>query len=189
MTYYEGILVSSGESINSAAIGAEIEDSTLGCQIYRPSDTARNLNEGSRFTFSLTDDPLLFFKGALTGHDSPTEEEIEPEDLEEKDGFYHPEEANRVYFCEVKKFGEMSQEDEYGEAKIKLVEAEVLDVEGEDDHIGRDDPLVDAMVHATRMYVADEAQREELEKKIREVLSDIDSRLKDRIIRFVKEMR
>ncbi len=189
MTYYEGLLLSEDDRINLAAIGAEIEDSKLGCQIYRPSDTARNLKKGFRFTYCLTDDPSLFFKGALTGHDDPDYSEIDEDRLKEEEGLSYPKKATRVYFCDVERTTEIKEEDEYGEARIKLVEAKILEKKMQGEYIGRENPLIEAMVPASRMYVAEGEQKSTLERKVKTSLPESDSDLKDRILDFVEEMR
>ncbi len=186
MTYYEGILVTDGDTPNAAAIGAEIEDGRLGSQIYLPSDTGRKLEEEVKFTFSLVDRPDLFFKAALTGHDEPGESELSEERLVEEDGFLYPNEATKIYFCKVGKIKIISEEDRYGEANIKLIEAEILEEKGSGDNIGRESPLIDAMVHASRMFVADQEQKLELKKKIENILDESGSELKHKILDFVE---
>ncbi len=186
MTYYEGILVANGSSINAAAIGAEIDEGSIGSQVYKPSDTARKLKDGSRFTFSLTDKPELFYKVALAGHDRPQRSELSKDDLVKDGGFFYPKDATRIYFCEVKRTRTIKEKDEYGDTEIKLVEGEVLEKRGDGDHIGREEPLVDAMVYATRMYVADEEQKKSIKEKVEDVLAENDSNLKKKILDFVE---
>ncbi|MFW5945691.1 MAG: DUF447 domain-containing protein [Candidatus Natronoplasma sp.] len=186
MSYYEGILVTDGDSPNAAAIGAEIEDERFGSRIYLPSDTGRKLEEEINFTFSLTDEPVLFFKAALTGHDESDESELSTDGLVEEDGYLYPVEATKIYFCNVVRTKVVSEEDRYGEANIKLIEAEIVEEKGNNGYIGRENPLVDAMVYASRMLVADEGQKVELKKKIEDILDESESELKRKIFDFVE---
>ncbi len=187
MSYYEGILVTTNHRPNAAAIGAEIEGDRIGSQIYLPSDTARRLDEDVRFTYSLTSDPRLFYKAALTGHDEPEKPELEPQNLKaEDDDFIYPSGATKTYFCEVKRTKIITEKDDYGKANIKLIEAEVIKKKGTDEYIGRENPLVDAMVYASRMFVADEEQKEWIREKVKSVLEDTDSKLKGKILDFVE---
>ncbi|GEM_PF-1675762 len=194
MVYHEGILVTSNEVVNAAAIGADIEASKIRCMIYRPSDTARNLESEKRFTYCLTDDPLLFFKGALTGNDEPKSPELSEEELCLQDDFFYPKKATKVYFCTVDSTFEKYIFDEYGEARLKGVEGTIIceNKIREAQPLDREDPLVDAMVHATRLSIADEEKKESLQGKIREILAAEESTknhrkdVKDKIIEFVE---
>ncbi len=122
--------------------------------LYFPSDTARRLDEGIPFTFSLTNDPELFYRAALTGHDEPNMPELDLHDLEEKgERYLYPSKASKTYFCEVKRTEVIKETDQYGEAKIKLIEGKILEKKGEGEYIGRENPLVDAMVHASRIFL------------------------------------
>ncbi len=172
MVYHEGILVSSNEVINSAAIGAEITRSRIRCNIYKPSDTARNLEIGSEFTYSLTDDICLFFRSALTGRNKPDQAELTEEELHSQKGFFYPKRAASVYFCRVEDLTVKEIRDEYGEAEIKKIEGNILWKEEmrEAEPLDRDDALIDAMVHASRLSIADEKQREGLREKIKTIL-------------------
>ncbi|MBS3816988.1 MAG: DUF447 family protein [Candidatus Thermoplasmatota archaeon] len=187
MAYYEGILTSTNHLINSAAIGAEIKEDKIVCEIYRPSDTARNLDENKRFTFSLTADPTLFFKGSLTGHNDPDYEEIGEEELKKEEDFFYPVNSTKTYFCRVKDIDEKKVRDEYGGSELKKVTAPIIEEKGEkNNYIGRKNPLVDAMVHATRIYVADERQKKKIREKVREILKDNESELKKKILEFIE---
>lgn len=187
MSYYEGILITTDNRPNAAAIGAEIEDDKIGSHVYLPSDTGRRLNEGVRFTYSLTKDPELFYKSALTGHDEPDVPELSTENLKKQgEGFFYPSEATKIYFCEVNRTRKITEKDEYGEAKIKLIEAKVLKERGNEEYIGRENPFVDAMVYASRMFVADEEQKERIEKRVNSILEETESDLKRKILEFVE---
>jgi len=187
MSYYEGILVTTNQIPNAAAIGAEIEGNRIGSQVYLPSDTGRRLEEGVRFTYSLTTDPELFYKAALTGHNEPNESELTTTNLkDENKDFIYPSEATKIYFCEVKRTKMITEKDDYGKAKIKLIEAEILKDKGTEEYIGRENELVDAMVYASRMFVADEKQKERIKERVKSVLEDTDSNLKGKILDFVE---
>lgn len=187
MSYYEGILVTEGYRPNAAAIGAEIDGDKIASQIYLPSDTGRRLDEEVRFTFSLTTDPDLFYKAALTGHNEPNMPELSFESLKYGDeDFLYPSKASKIYFCEVKRTEKITEMDKYGEAKIKLIEGKILDERGPDEYIGRENPLVDAMVYASRMFVAGEEQQERIREKVKSILEDDESDLKEKILDFVE---
>ncbi|MEF8873127.1 MAG: DUF447 domain-containing protein [Candidatus Thermoplasmatota archaeon] len=196
MVYHEGILVSSNEVVNAAAIGADIETQKIRCRVYRPSDTARNLEPREKFTFSLTDDPSLFFKGALTGRDEPDNAELSEEELSRQDAFFYPDRATKVYFCRVESTSEKKITDRYGETRLKRVEGKVLfeEQKNKGQHLDRKNPLLDAMVHASRLPVADERQRKDLQKKVRSVLNSFEpdsktdqAKIKNKIIGFIEE--
>ncbi len=187
MSYYEGILVTTDHRPNAAAIGAEIEGDRIGSQVYLPSDTARRLDEEVRFTFSLTTDPGLFYKAALTGHNEPDKAELESQNLkDEGDDFIYPSKATKTYYCEVKRTKMITEKDDYGKANIKLIEAEILKEKGVGEYIGRENLLVDAMVYASRMFVADEEQKEKIRERVKSVLEDTESDLKEKILDFVE---
>jgi len=187
MSYYEGILVTTNHRHNAAAIGAEINDDIIVSQIYLPSDTSRRLDEGVRFTYSLTTNPELFYKAALTGHNDPDMSELSSTELkEEEGGFFYPVEASKSYFCKVKSTKMITETDEYGEAKIKLIAAQTLKERGAEDYIGRENPLVEAMVHASRMFVADKEQKKHIRNKVKSVLDGVESDLKQKILDFVE---
>ncbi len=187
MAYYEGILVTKENRPNAAAIGAEIDADKIGSQVYFPSDTARRLDEGIPFTFSLTNDPELFYRAALTGHDEPNMPELDLHDLEEKgERYLYPSKASKTYFCEVKRTEVIKETDQYGEAKIKLIEGKILEKKGEGEYIGRENPLVDAMVHASRIFVADGKQKENIRKKVNSILAETESDLKQKILDSVE---
>ncbi len=174
MPYREGILVSSNDWINTAAAGAEIEDEMIALRLYRPSDTARNLSHIDRFTFSLTDDPLLFFKASLTGHDTG-EPELKDAELVREGPYAYPERATKVYFCRVRSRKESTLHDRYGSVDILNVNAKIESVLGEGPFIDRSDPRVDAMVYATRYPIATGSQREQIKEKIEGLLQEDDS--------------
>ncbi len=187
MSYYEGILITTNHRPNAAAIGAEINGDRIGSQIYLPSDTARRLDEGVRFTYSLTTDPELFYKAALTGHNEPDITELSIDNLkDEGQEFLYPLNANKIYFCQVERTKMITEEDKYGKAEIKLVESKVLKEKGTEEYIGRENPLVDAMVHASRMFVANEKQKKCISKRVRSILDDNESDLKRKILDFIE---
>ncbi|MFO8109476.1 MAG: DUF447 family protein [Thermoplasmata archaeon] len=180
MVHREGILVSRDGWTNTAAMGADIDDDLIRFRIFRPSDTAENLKKNKQFTFSLTDDPIIFYKAALTGYNSP-QPELREEELIHRDIFYYPKKATRVFFCEVSSTREVSTRDDYGTADILEVKAVVLDTQGDGPYIDRDDPLVDAMVHATRYAIATGERKKELEERIEGLLDDLESPIARRI--------
>ncbi len=172
MTYLEGILVSSDGHVNTAAMGARIQGDTLHARVFIPSDTARNLGKNHRFTFSLTADPELFFKGALTGHDSPGEPELEEDEMVSTDGFYYPKKASKVHFCHITSIIKRTVRDEYGRGELLDVTASILRVQGDERFIGREHPLVDVMVHLSRYSMVGEEQKRVMEARVKELSSD-----------------
>ncbi len=186
MTYYEGILLSSDKFINASAAGADVKEDTLRLNIYSPSDTARNLSIGSKFTFSLTRDLELFFRASLTGHDEPEKIELSTDDMLEKDGYYYPKEATKTYFCEVIDIAEKEGEDEFGRYTIKKIIAEIISERGEKEYLTRENPYLDSMVYASRIPVSDEEQRKKIKKKVNELLKNKNDDLARRIKEYVK---
>lgn len=186
MTYYEGILATKGVWHNFAAIGAEIVESKIGGKVYLPSDTADRLEEGKRFTFSLADEPELFFKAALTGNNRSDYCELKTSGYEVDGEFVYPKRATKIYFCKIKKTKLIEQEDEYGEAEIKLFEAEIIRKEGELEYISREEPHVDAMVHASRFNIADKEQKKKIQNQVESILSDVQTDLKKKILEYIQ---
>ncbi len=181
MVHREGILVSWNHHVNAAAVGADIEKDEISFRIYKPADTAKNLEHNSRFTYSLTDTPELFYKAALTGADSSSGE-LDSEEIKEEDGFYYPVKATQTYFCKVTRITNDTVTDEYGTSDIRYIKAEILYHKGKGSYIQRKNPLVDAMVHASRYRIAnDEAMKERIRRKVTEILKDEKGELADKI--------
>ena len=186
MTYYEGILVSSNKVLNASAAGAEVKEEELHLGIYRPSDTARNLSIGSKFTFSLTTDLELFYMASLTGHDEPETAELSEEDILEKKGYSYPKKANKTYFCEVIDFEKKRGNDDYGEFILKKITAKINYEEGEEEYITRNNPYLDSMVYASRIPVSKKKQSKKIKKKVNELLKNKNDDLAKRITEYVK---
>ena len=186
MTYFEGIIVSKNHKVNVSAAGAELEKGIMKMRIYRPSDTAKNLENYNKFTFSLTADPDLFYKAALRGQNDPKIQELDDEELVRNNEFLYPEKASIVYFCKIKDREEISEKDKFGEVKILEIKAEIIDKKGSGDYIQRENPLVDAMVYATRKHVADEGQIEKIIEKVKNLLKDEEGELASKIIAYVE---
>lgn len=172
--------------MNAAAIGADIDRDSgeLNFRSYRPSNTSVNLVVGSRFTFSLTEDPKLFFKAALTGNNS-SKPELSKDELCSKEGFFFPKESVMTFFCRINDMDPGSVVDEYGESEYLDYQADILRVSGSGEGIGREDPLVDAMVHASRYHIADEEKKRELRQTIKDILTGESSEFAIKIIRYV----
>ncbi len=188
MVHREGILVSTDGWVNTAAMGADVDEDLIRFRIFRPSDTAYNLKEKKEFTFSLTDDPMLFYKAALTGHNTQ-EPELEEDELIDEDGLYYPKKATRVYFCRVISTEDISIKDTYGSAEILTVEARILRHTGEADFIGRENPLVDIMVHLTRYIISDDDKKEAIEGYVKSILEKEDSPTAEKIAQWMEERR
>lgn len=186
MSYYEGILISSNKVINVSAAGAEIKEDKLLLKIYHPSDTSRNLDLGSNFTFSLTDDLELFYTASLKGHDEPSKAELTDEEIFERNGYYYPKKATKVYFCEVTDITTTEGKDEYGEYTIKRISAKINEEEGEEKYLTRDNPYLDSMVYASRVLVSNEEQRKKIKNKVKELLRKRDTDLAERITTYVE---
>ncbi len=181
MVHREGILVSWNHHVNAAAVGADIEKDKMSFRIYKPADTAKNLEHNSRFTYSLTDSPELFYKASLTGADSSSCE-LDSEEIKEEDGFYYPVKATQTHFCKISKITPGVVTDEYGTSEILDLEAEILSHKGKENYIQREDPLVDAMVHASRYQILDApAMKDRIRRKVTETLKDERGELADKI--------
>ena len=186
MTHYEGILVSSNDVINTSAAGAEINDESLYLKIYLPSDTGRNLQVGKEFTFSLTDSIRLFYLASLKGHNQPEKPEVPKSKILEKDGYYFPKEAGKTYFCTVKNISKKEGNDKYGEFELKKIKAKIDKKEGQGDFLTRENPYLDSLVYASRIHVADEKEKEKIQKKVRELMKDKETELAKIIISYVE---
>lgn len=176
-TRYEGILISLGEVVNAAAIGAEIRSSRrICCEIYMPSDTARNLEIGAKFTYSLADSHHLFYNAALTGRNQSGYQEIPDEQLCRMERYIYPKNAIKVFFCKVKEISKKKCKDEFGTVEIKKIEGKIkFDKKLKDGSpLGRGDPLLDTMVHLTRLDLAEGKEKKRLRKLIIKLLKSAD---------------
>lgn len=185
MTYYEGILLSSNKFINVSAAGADVDEDIIRLNIYSPSDSARNLRVGSRFTFSLSQSLELFYKASLTGHDKSETAELSSDEILEENGYYYPKETTKTYFCKVTGIEEKEGKDEYGAYRIKKITAEINSEKGEEKYITRKNPYLDSMVYASRIPVSNEEQRKKLRKKVNSLLKDKNDDLAKRIKSYV----
>ncbi len=186
MKRYEGILVTWNSHVNSSAVGARIKEQLIELDIYHPSDSARNLQDHPKFTFSLVDDPDLFFKAALEGQDQPGYEEISPKSIMEKAGFYYPKKASLVYLCEVFELSDYEIEDELGGATISKIKGRIIEKFGEGGYIEREEPLVDAMVYATRVPLAKEEYKKKLKEKIYNILENKEGKTAEKILDYLE---
>lgn len=188
MVYLEGVLVTWEPSINVSAAGAEREDDGLNFHMYMPSDTARALSPGTSFTFTLTRDHELFYRAALTGMDEPSYQELEDEELIREDGHIYPREHGTVFFCEAVSSVTRVERDDYGDAVVKLVRAEIKEKRGEGKSLNREDPLLEAMIHATRLHVADDEQSRKLERRIKGLLEGEEGTVAKKIMDYLEEV-
>ncbi|MGM0509678.1 MAG: DUF447 domain-containing protein [Thermoplasmatota archaeon] len=204
MTHYEGILVSWNDHVNSAAMGADIEGDRMLLNVYVPSNTYLNLKEEgrftgkpvgspdtyraepSKFTYSLTNSRELFYKSTLTGHHDDVCE-LGCSDLAKKDDFYYPTSASVTYFCKVESEKKVKKKDGFGETDIFRFEARILEKEGDGVYIDRDDPVVDALVYASRYHLGDEEQRAKIRKKVQDILKGVEGDVADKVRDYVKE--
>ncbi len=181
-------MVSWNHHVNAAAIGVGIDMNRreLTFRVYHPSDTARNLGVCANFTFSLSDSPELFYKAALTGNNGPGSE-LSPDELVTEDGFYYPRDASRIFFCRLESTVSGFANDKYGRTPYGEHKAYILGTKGEGVYIGRENPYLDAMVHASRYHiVTDEGLRDEIRRKVIDILKDEKGGLADRIILHVE---
>ncbi|MFW6040740.1 MAG: DUF447 domain-containing protein [Thermoplasmatota archaeon] len=185
MKKIEGILTSWNHKINVSAAGGHIKDKNITLCIYRPSDTARNLEENDIFSFSLTNDEELFFKASLTGRNDPEYQELSSDELIEQNSFMYPKQASITFFCKIDDRTETVEEDEYGKAMILEIESTIQKRIGMGYYIGRENPLVDAMVHASRIHLADEKQNERIKNKVKEILKNESSHIASNILKHV----
>lgn len=184
MEHLEGILVSVNEHINTSAAGADTEDSSMSFRIYSPSNTFSNLSKNDKFTFSLTDDPEQFYRGAVIGHNSDVQEL--PDDELKKDGeFRYPKEATKVFFCNIVDREIKTIKDGYGEADVLFVKARVKKTKGRGHHIQRENPYVDALVHASRYHMSSPEQKKQLRRKVRIILKNKEDNLSQKILDYV----
>ncbi|MFO7991007.1 MAG: DUF447 family protein [Thermoplasmata archaeon] len=184
MEHLEGILVSRNEHINTSAAGADIEGSNLFFRIYSPSNTFSNLTKTDRFTFSLTDDRELFYRGALIGHDNEVQE-LRNEELKKDDGHPYPEGASKVFFCSIIFRQIKTVKDEYGCSDVLFVKTKVTKSIGEGEYIQREDPHVNALVHASRYHIASPEQKKQIRSRVRKILKNEEDNLSQKILDHV----
>ncbi|MFO7792397.1 MAG: DUF447 family protein [Candidatus Saliniplasma sp.] len=186
MRRYEGILVTWNSHMNTSAAGARLEEGFIELDIYHPSDSARNLRKNPRFTFSLVDDPSLFYKASLKGHDEPGYQELAEDLMENKAGFYYPQTASIVHLCEVSDLQDYELEDELGKTTVSKVNARIIEKFGEGRYIQREDPLVDSMVYATRVPLAEGKYKEKLKEKIYKILENKEDKITEKILDLIE---
>ena len=181
MVHLEGVLVSWNHHINAAAMGVNIEDNKMSLRVYLPSDTGNNLELNKKFTYSLTDDPELFFKAALTGANTGFSE-LEDNDIESEGCYFFPKKATQTFFCEADEIVKRTIKDRYGTSDVLDITALITGKKGEGEYIQRENPLIDAMVHATRYpIVEDEPTRDEIRRAVKTILVNEDGELARRI--------
>ncbi len=186
MPIFEGILVTWNSHVNTSAVGADIEENQIEINIYHPSDTARNLRENHKFTFSLVNDPYMFYKASLEGIDEPGYNELGEDSMKCQDGFYYPIDASKVYFCEVSDRQNYEVEDELGTALVSKVLGSVVKKFGEGDYIQRENPLVDSMVYATRVPLAEGEYKKKLKEKIYKNLENQECELAEKLLDYIE---
>ncbi|MGM0404710.1 MAG: DUF447 domain-containing protein [Thermoplasmatota archaeon] len=186
MPRYEGILVTWNSHLNTSAAGAVIEKDTIKLNIYHPSDSIRNLQKHLEFTFSLTDDPSLFYKSALTGSNELGYQEVSKVNMENQAGFYYPRDATVIYCCKVENIDEYKTQDRYGKSVVSKVEGIVMEKIGDGKFIQRENPLVDAMVYATRVPLVDGEQKEMLKEKIYKTLENQECEIAKNVLDYIE---
>lgn len=186
MPRYEGILVTWNSHVNTSAAGADIDKDKIELEIYSPSDTARNLHATPSFTFSLVNDPTLFYKASLTGSNEPGFSELPENAVEERSGYYYPKDASVVHLCEVKEYSKHEIQDEFGKSVVFEVKGEVTKKIGKGEFIQRENPLVEAMVHATRLSLLEGKRKEKLRGKIYKTLENQNDELSKKILEYVE---
>ncbi len=186
MPRFEGILVTWNAHLNTSAAGAVIEKDTINLDIYHPSDSAMNLQGHPKFTFSLTDDPSLFYKAALTGSNKPDFQEIPEDNMERHAGFYYPKDASVIYCCKVVDHNEYKIQDQYGTSVISKIKGTVVKKIGAGEFIQRETPSVDAMVYATRIPLTHGEQKEMLKEKIYKTLENQEDEVAKKILDYIE---
>ncbi len=181
-------MISWNGHVNASAIGADIDrdELELKFRVYCPSDTERNLRVNPRFTYSLTDNPRLLFKAALTGNNQPVCE-LNKGEILAKDDFHYPRDATRVYFCQLKDSLHGTVTDEYGSSEYYEHTASILHHHGDGVSIGREDPHIDAMVYASRYNLVDgEKIKNEIRQRVKKILKGEKGDLTERILMHVE---
>ena len=179
-------MVTWNSHINAAAVGAILEDKELKMKIYNPSDSARNLKLNRKFTFSLTDDPYLFYKASLTGWNTIGFQELNDHEIKTEGDFHYPSKSTVVYLSKLEDTRETIVKDVLGRSRITEVKAQIIKKIGEGEHIQREDPFVDAMVYASRVHLADEEYQKKLKEKIYTILENQEGPIKGKILGYVE---
>jgi hypothetical protein len=181
--WYETIVTTSGPHINAAAIGIRRIDDKFHMKVFEMSNTFENLQNGQeqeipcRFAINLIDSSQLdlLCYAALRGWGSPIPE-FPRESFEIVDDAPVMKDAFASIICETNESRIEDVKDNYGRSTRMDVRARIVDVilndPGDARPIARspDEPLVEALIFATKFKIAKGAMKDKLRSRVEELL-------------------
>ena len=181
--WYETIITTNGPHINAAAVGIQWTDSGLHMKIFELSNTYDNLQNGQagkgprKFCINIIDssqiDMLCY--AALRGWGSPIPE-FPAEYFEMVNDTPVLKDARACIICEPAKSQIEEVKDSFGKSSRMDMIASIIDVvqmeKGDFKPIvrGPAEPLVDALVYATKFKIAKGSMKDKCRSKVEELL-------------------
>jgi hypothetical protein len=181
--WYETIVTTTGPHINAAAIGVRRIEDRLKMKIFEMSNTFDNLNGNNksenpcRFAINIMDSSQieLLCYAALKGWGSPIPEF--PQDYYEKvENAPVFREANAWIICEPVDSKLEEIKDSYGKSTRMNLTAGIVKIILNNDSgfkpitRGPDEPLIDAIVYATKFKIAKGAMKDKCRTRVEEIL-------------------
>lgn len=182
--WYETIVTTSGPHLNAAAIGIRrIDDNKFQMKIFEMSNTYDNIQNGKapdnkcRFAINIIDPSQLelLCYAALRGWGSPIPE-FPPEFFEMVNDTPLLKDAHACIICEPKQSKIEEVKDTYGKSTRMDLTAGIVDIilrdEGSFKPIARgpEEPLVDALIFATKFKIAKGVMKDKLRSRVEELL-------------------
>lgn len=168
---YETIVTTMNSLPNAAAIGIMLVDDTIQMKVFAGTNTYSNVKRNGRFAINfVNEDQLdLLTKAALTGHNSK-EREFPDECYLYDEGIPHLAQIKNYLLCEIEQSSEKQIEDKIGRCNVLKIRAKILKcVVGEDISpiIMKENPLVEALIHATRYGISKGKVKLDYRKKVK----------------------
>ena len=181
---YEAIVTTNGPHINAAAIGVRRLDDRFHLKIFNMSNTFENIQRGEKdegivkFAINFIDSSQLelLCYAALRGWGSPIPE-FPAEFFEKQNDVPFLKDAAACVICTPAKTEIEEVKDKWGagtrmELTADIAEVLVKDPEGVEPIVrGPDEPLLDALVYATKFKVAKGAMKDKCRNKVEELIT------------------
>jgi hypothetical protein len=180
---YESIVTTNGPHMNAAAIGVRRLDDKFHLRIFNMSNTFENIQRAEsdggsgKFAINLIDASQLelLCYAALRGWGSPIPE-FAAEFFEKQNDVPVLKDAAASIICTPEKLEIEDIKDQWGSASRMELWADILEVlvrdpEGVEPIVrGPDEPLLDALVYATKFKVARGAMKDKCRNKVEELI-------------------
>ncbi len=168
---YETIVTTTNSLPNAAAIGISLIDDMIQMKVFAGTNTYSNVKRNRRFAvnFVSKDQLDLLIKAALTGHGSK-EREFPNEHYLYDEGIPHLIQVKNYLLCEVEQSTEKQMKDKIGRCDVLEIKARILKcIAGEDVSpiIMKENPLVEALIHATRYSISKGKVKADYKKKVK----------------------